>query len=70
MSAQLLPPPISWALAVTLLLPFADPTPKDGDLWRPKAIEMGGKKQFPYMVDPNTGEWQVCLHLPLCQCEL
>ena len=32
------------------------PTPANGDLWRPKAIEMGGKKQFPYMVDPKTGE--------------
>ncbi|KAF5830304.1 hypothetical protein DUNSADRAFT_14778 [Dunaliella salina] len=32
------------------------PTPRDGDVWRPKAIEMGGKKQFPYMVDPNTGK--------------
>mmetsp|Transcript_18887 Transcript_18887/g.52907 ORF Transcript_18887/g.52907 Transcript_18887/m.52907 type:complete len:347 (+) Transcript_18887:111-1151(+) len=31
------------------------PTPRDGDIWRPKAIEMGGKKQFPYLVDPNTG---------------
>ena len=34
----------------------ADPTPKDGDLWRPKAIELGGKAQFPYMIDPNTGK--------------
>ncbi|KAL2620977.1 hypothetical protein R1flu_001182 [Riccia fluitans] len=31
------------------------PTPKNGPNFRPKAIEMGGKKQFPYMVDPNTG---------------
>jgi glutathione S-transferase len=31
------------------------PTPKDGPTYRPKAIELGGKKQFPYMVDPNTG---------------
>eukprot|EP00983_Pelagomonas_calceolata_P053621 1143363-Pelagomonas_calceolata.AAC.4 len=37
---------------------FADPTPRDGDIWRPKAIEMGGKKQFPYLVDPNTGKLQ------------
>lgn len=31
------------------------PCPKDGATWRPKAIELGGKKQFPYLVDPNTG---------------
>lgn len=31
------------------------PCPKDGPNFRPKAIELGGKKQFPYMVDPNTG---------------
>ncbi|KAL3681077.1 hypothetical protein R1sor_024033 [Riccia sorocarpa] len=31
------------------------PTPKNGPNFRPKAIQMGGKKQFPYMVDPNTG---------------
>jgi glutaredoxin len=28
------------------------PTPKDGPTYRPKAIELGGKKQFPYMVSP------------------
>ncbi|CAM6086788.1 unnamed protein product [Calypogeia fissa] len=31
------------------------PTPKNGPNFRPKAIQMGGKSQFPYMVDPNTG---------------
>ncbi|MCO5605794.1 hypothetical protein L7F22_059978 [Adiantum nelumboides] len=31
------------------------PCPKDGPNFRPKAIQLGGKKQFPYMVDPNTG---------------
>ncbi|KAG0590577.1 hypothetical protein M758_1G100400 [Ceratodon purpureus] len=30
------------------------PCPKDGPNFRPKANQMGGKKQFPYMVDPNT----------------
>ncbi|CAI9106635.1 OLC1v1005838C1 [Oldenlandia corymbosa var. corymbosa] len=30
------------------------PCPKDGPNFRPKVAEMGGKKQFPYMVDPNT----------------
>jgi glutathione S-transferase len=32
------------------------PCPKGGTDFRPKVVEMGGKPQFPYMVDPNTGE--------------
>jgi glutathione S-transferase len=31
------------------------PCPKAGPTWRPKAVGLGGKAQFPYMVDPNTG---------------
>ncbi|KAL3532098.1 hypothetical protein ACH5RR_005619 [Cinchona calisaya] len=31
------------------------PCPKNGPNFRPKVVEMGGKRQFPYMVDPNTG---------------
>jgi glutathione S-transferase len=31
------------------------PCPKGGTVHRPKAIAMGGKAQFPYLVDPNTG---------------
>ncbi|GAV66893.1 GST_N_3 domain-containing protein [Cephalotus follicularis] len=31
------------------------PCPKNGPNFRPKAAQMGGKQQFPYMVDPNTG---------------
>jgi len=31
------------------------PCPKGGTVYRPKAIELGGKAQFPYLVDPNTG---------------
>ncbi|ONK57145.1 uncharacterized protein A4U43_C10F17070 [Asparagus officinalis] len=31
------------------------PCPKKGPTFRPKVLEMGGKQQFPYMVDPNTG---------------
>ncbi|KAE8726665.1 Thioredoxin family protein isoform 2 [Hibiscus syriacus] len=31
------------------------PCPKNGPNFRPKVDEMGGKQQFPYMVDPNTG---------------
>ncbi len=32
------------------------PCPKDGPTWRAKAIELGGKSQFPYLVDDNTGK--------------
>lgn len=31
------------------------PCPKGGTRFRPKAIELGGKAQFPMLVDPNTG---------------
>eukprot|EP00262_Sarcandra_glabra_P004610 TRINITY_DN1573_c0_g1_i2.p1 TRINITY_DN1573_c0_g1~~TRINITY_DN1573_c0_g1_i2.p1 ORF type:complete len:345 (+),score=48.78 TRINITY_DN1573_c0_g1_i2:174-1208(+) len=31
------------------------PCPKNGPNFRPKVSQMGGKQQFPYMVDPNTG---------------
>ncbi|XP_012072967.1 uncharacterized protein LOC105634688 [Jatropha curcas] len=31
------------------------PCPKNGPTFRPKVVQMGGKQQFPYMVDPNTG---------------
>ncbi|CAM9962856.1 unnamed protein product, partial [Choristocarpus tenellus] len=30
------------------------PCPRDGPTFRPKANKLGGKKQFPYLVDPNT----------------
>ncbi|GFH30372.1 uncharacterized protein HaLaN_29216, partial [Haematococcus lacustris] len=36
---------------------------KDGDVWRPKAIALGGKKQFPYLVDPNTGRDAIIQYL-------
>eukprot|EP00878_Enallax_costatus_P021370 GHUV01022620.1.p1 GENE.GHUV01022620.1~~GHUV01022620.1.p1 ORF type:complete len:236 (+),score=45.30 GHUV01022620.1:135-842(+) len=32
------------------------PTPKGGKVWRPKAVELGGKAQFPFLVDQNTGK--------------
>ncbi len=32
------------------------PCPKGGTRYRPEVIERGGKAQFPYLVDPNTGE--------------
>ncbi|WOL03494.1 hypothetical protein Cni_G12214 [Canna indica] len=31
------------------------PCPRNGPNFRPKVLQMGGKKQFPYMVDSNTG---------------
>ncbi len=31
------------------------PCPKEGDRFRPEVVERGGKAQFPYLVDPNTG---------------
>ena len=31
------------------------PSPHGGTRFRPKAAELGGKQQFPYLVDPNTG---------------
>lgn len=30
------------------------PCPKGGKRFRPKAKKMGGKEQFPYLIDPNT----------------
>jgi glutathione S-transferase len=32
------------------------PCPKGGRRYRPELIARGGKAQFPYLVDPNTGE--------------
>lgn len=32
------------------------PCPPKGERYRPKAIELGGKKQFPLLVDPNEGQ--------------
>ena len=31
------------------------PCPKSGERFRPEVEERGGKAQFPYLVDPNTG---------------
>ncbi|KAF5750515.1 hypothetical protein HS088_TW03G00852 [Tripterygium wilfordii] len=31
------------------------PCPRNGPNFRPKVAQLGGKQQFPYMVDPNTG---------------
>jgi glutathione S-transferase len=32
------------------------PTPHGGKRFRPKVAGLGGKRQFPFLVDPNTGE--------------
>jgi glutathione S-transferase len=32
------------------------PCPKGGARFRPRVREQGGKEQFPYLVDPNTGK--------------
>ncbi len=32
------------------------PCPKGGKRFRPRVAELGGKAQFPYLVDPNTDE--------------
>jgi glutathione S-transferase len=32
------------------------PCPKGGTRFRPKATGLGGKEQFPFLVDPNTGQ--------------
>jgi glutathione S-transferase len=32
------------------------PCPKNGPRYRPEAIRRGGKAQFPFLVDPNTGK--------------
>lgn len=31
------------------------PCPKGGSLYRDEVVKMGGKAQFPFLVDPNTG---------------
>lgn len=31
------------------------PCPKGGDIFRKEVRELGGKEQFPFLVDPNTG---------------
>jgi glutathione S-transferase len=44
------------ALSVLDLDAFIYPCPKGGTRFRPRAAELGGKQQFPYLVDPNTGQ--------------
>ena len=34
---------------------LARPCPKNGTRYRPRVIELGGHRMYPYLVDPNTG---------------
>lgn len=54
----MMPPPLSQvreAVAILDLDVMMRPCPRDGPTFRPAAIAKGGKAQFPFMVDPNTG---------------
>ncbi len=42
------------ALSILDLEAVILPCPKNGTRFRPRVIELGGKAQFPYLVDPNT----------------
>lgn len=43
------------ALSILDLDAMVYPCPQDGPRFRPEAVRRGGKSQFPYLVDPNTG---------------
>lgn len=42
------------AISVTGVPVEVRPCPKGGARYRPRAIELGGKSMFPYLIDPNT----------------
>jgi glutathione S-transferase len=44
------------ALSMLDLEAHVRPCPKGGPTWRPEVVRRGGKAQFPYLVDPNTGK--------------
>jgi glutathione S-transferase len=44
------------ALSILDLDAHVFPCPKGGERFRPRVRERGGKEQFPYLVDPNTGK--------------
>jgi glutathione S-transferase len=44
------------ALSLLDLEAMVYPCPKKGPRFRPAVVEQGGKAQFPYLVDPNTGD--------------
>ncbi|MFM7737154.1 MAG: glutathione S-transferase N-terminal domain-containing protein [Alphaproteobacteria bacterium] len=43
------------ALSMLDLEALVHPCPKGGERFRPEAVRRGGKAQFPWLVDPNTG---------------
>jgi glutathione S-transferase len=44
------------ALSILDLEAMIYPCPKNGPRFRPEAIRRGGKSQFPFLIDPNTGQ--------------
>ena len=42
------------ALTMLDLVAEIRPCPKSGGVYRPELVEVGGKAQFPYLIDPNT----------------
>jgi glutathione S-transferase len=44
------------ALTILDLDALVRPCPKRGTRYRPEVVARGGKAQFPYLVDPNTGK--------------
>lgn len=44
------------ALTMLDLRAMIMPCPKGGPTYRPQVIARGGRAQFPYMIDPNTGD--------------
>jgi len=44
------------AISVLDLDVMVYPCPKGGNTWRSKVQELGGKQQYPFLVDPNTGK--------------
>ncbi len=43
------------ALSILDLEADVRPCPKGGQLYRPEVLRRGGKAQFPWLIDPNTG---------------
>src|SRR6478672_6709760 len=43
------------ALSMLDLSALIRPCPKRGTRYRPEVARRGGKSQFPYLIDPNTG---------------
>ena len=49
------PPPAARLLTPPGRHPAPSPALQDGPTFRPEANARGGKKQFPYLVDPSPG---------------